>query len=286
MTVDASAGNNGPDNNGASGQDNNNQDNNGGHPAWKEILDVLPSEFHSLVRPTLENWDKGVQNKLQEVHSKYEPYKEFVENEVDPGLIDQSLALVHQMNSDPESTIAQAIEAFGLDYVKKAAEEVIQQQNNQQQLNLGDGEEYEDLNNIKIEEHPFVKQLQQTVEQLQSKFTEREETEKQTEAQKAFNAQLDKLKEEHGDYDRTYVTALMSQGMDGETAVKQYHDTINQAAANLAGVQNQQKETPPVVMGADGSTGSGIPDQSVKFGDMPVKDVSNLVVQMLEQNKE
>lgn len=280
MTVDASAGN-------GNGQDNNSEDNNnsGGHPAWQEILDVLPSELHSVVRPTLENWDKGVQQKLQEVRSQYEPYKEFIDNEVDPELIDQSLTFVHQMNSDPDKIIEQAIEAFGLDYVKKAAEEVVQQQNNQQ-LNLNQGDEYENLGEIKIEDHPFVKNLQKTVEDLQSKFTKQEEVQQQTEQQKAFQAQLDELQEEHGEYDRTFVTALMSQGIDGATAVKQYHDTVNQAAAKLAGNnQNQQQETPPVVMGADGSVGSGIPDQPVSFGEVKDKDLNSLVVQMLENTQ-
>lgn len=280
MTVDASAGN-------GNGQDNNSGDNNnsGGHPAWQEILDVLPSELHSVVRPTLENWDKGVQQKLQEVRSQYEPYKEFIDNEVDPELIDQSLTFVHQMNSDPDKIIEQAIEAFGLDYVKKAAEEVVQQQNNQQ-LNLNQGDEYENLGEIKIEDHPFVKNLQKTVEDLQSKFTKQEEVQQQTEQQKAFQAQLDELQEEHGEYDRTFVTALMSQGIDGATAVKQYHDTVNQAAAKLAGNnQNQQQETPPVVMGADGSVGSGIPDQPVSFGEVKDKDLNSLVVQMLENTQ-
>ena len=105
----------------------------GGHPAWQEILDVLPDSLHSVVRPTLEKWDKGVEERFNTFHQQYDPYKEFVENEVDPLLIQQAMGVLQKLNEDPSGIIGEIIEAFDVqDYIK--AEAARQQQQQQQQV--------------------------------------------------------------------------------------------------------------------------------------------------------
>lgn len=247
-----------------------------GHPAWQEILDVLPDDLHSLVKPTLEKWDRGVQDKVQSLHQKYDPYKTIIENGYDPNRIEQSLGLVQRLETDPEAVIQQAIEAFGLDYVKAAAAAAAEAAESSE-------DDYFAPEADTVLNDPRFKAMQEAVTNLQSRF-EAEEQEQQSEAQaKAFEQQLEVLEQSHGKFDRLYVTALMSNGVDGAAAVKQYQDTINQAAAQLANQQKQQQTPPPVVMGADGTTGSGLPEKHVQFGSMKNAEVNDLVVQMLNQ---
>lgn len=76
----------------------------GVNPAWESLKEKIPKEFHSQIDPILSEWDKGVQQKFQqsaEELRKFDPYKQFVENQIDP----QALVVAHQMaqnlNTDP-----------------------------------------------------------------------------------------------------------------------------------------------------------------------------------------
>lgn len=259
--------------------DNTDAGNNGGHPAWQEILDVLPDSLHSLVTPTLEKWDKGVQERFNQFHQKYDPYKDFVEQGVDTGLINQALGLVQQLEQNPESVIQQAIDAFGLDYVKK---ELIAQQQAQED---DDEDTYYSDSNVDLSKDPRYKAMEEAVTKLQSQFETQQQQETFQQQQQEFDQYLKELETSHGNFDKNYVTALISQGVDGAEAVKQYQNTINQAAAQLAAQQNP-KPTVPQVMGGDGTTGSGVPEAPIKFGSMKNADVNQLVTEMLLRQAE
>lgn len=248
----------------------NNGNNSGGHPAWQSILDQVPDSLHPIIRPELEKWDKGVQDKFSSIHSKYDPYKPFIENGVDPQLLERAVYLVNQLETDPETVVSQMIEAFELGYVPKPDATVSN--------DLGVGSSYED---DEVLSDPRFKAMQEAVDKLQSRFEQEDQTKQQQEQQSAFEQTLTNLETQHGSFDKIYVTALMSQGVDGAEAVKQYHNTVNQAAARLANPQ-QQQTPPPVVMGGDGTTGSGLAQQNVKMGDLKSGDLNSLVVDLLK----
>ena len=73
----------------------------GGHPAWQEILNAVPPEFHEALKPTLEKWDSGVQKRFQSLHSQYDPLKEYAE--YDPNLIRAGLNLIEKIEEDPRA---------------------------------------------------------------------------------------------------------------------------------------------------------------------------------------
>src|SRR5678815_523547 len=75
----------------------------GGNPAWQDILNVLPDSLHSTVKPALEKWDQGVQQRFQTVHSQYEPFKPFLDSGVDPQNINYALAILDKIENDPRS---------------------------------------------------------------------------------------------------------------------------------------------------------------------------------------
>lgn len=255
-----------------------------GHPAWAEILNNIPAEYHPLVKPTLAKWDFGVTEKLESVRAEYEPYKKFIDNKVDPEFIENSIGLAISFREDPASVVAQAIETFELDYVDSS--EVQAQEQNNGNEDLGNT----DMSLDDLEQDPRFKALLDTVQSLQETVQTREQSEQEKAEQDQLESTLKSLEEDAGSFDRLYVMALMAQGIDGPQAVKQYQDTINQAVESklkadgvvIAG----DKEEIPVVMNGSGDAGSasGLPVEPVTMGDLTDGDVKKLVLEMIQSD--
>lgn len=84
-----------------------------GHPAWQEVLNVIPESLHESVRPTLQKWDQGVEQRLSQVHSQYAPYKEFIDNQVETAQLQAGLQLYTALNQDPRGFYAYLQEFLG-----------------------------------------------------------------------------------------------------------------------------------------------------------------------------
>lgn len=249
-----------------------------GHPAWQDILDAIPESLHPLVTPKLQEWDRGVNDKLSQVRSQYDPYKTFVDNKIDPTLLQQAIGLVNAIENDPASVAKDLIDEFGLDYVEKAVA------SQQQQPDQSDPDDF--FGEVDITKHPAFVQVQQALEQVTNKITAEEETKQQEKARKDFEQSLEGLKKDpvtgqDREFDPLFVTALMSQGASGEEAVKQYQTIVNQAAAKIAPASQQQDPPAPVVMGGAGTTGSGLPDGAIKMGDLKRNDVNQMVAEII-----
>lgn len=244
------------------------------NPAWKPLLDGIPDSMHGLIIPHLQQWDKQVQDKLQETSSKYEPYKGLVENNISPDILNKALTLFDAMAKNPQEVIEQAIEAYKLPYVDANAID-----NNGSDE---DEDEYESYGSD-ISNHPMVKQMAQQLEQLQGTVTSVQQQEANAQALKEHEQWLDDQAKTHGEFDRMYVTALMSQGVDGNKAIEAYQKLVADAAGQSVEQQTQQtQEQPPVVLGNSGTSGSGLPDGALNIGSMKDGEVSDLVVKMLQ----
>lgn len=255
-----------------------------GHPAYKEILDLLPESLHPLITPKLSEWDKRQQDKLQEVQGTYDPYKKFAENHVDPQVIEQALYLANHLQNNPADFVERAITNFNLEQFKQQ----------QQQNELED--ELVDYDGEDISKHPLVKQMMDQLQQTQQTLQTWQQEREQTTQEQQLEEYLDSLEKEHGEFDRLYVASMLANNVDGPQAVKQYQDMVNQAALKLTGGNpeqlqqyQQEQQTPsqqqtqiPVVMGAAGTAGSGSPNQPVDMSALSAGDTQNLVIQMLE----
>lgn len=258
-----------------------------GHPAWKEILDIIPDSLHPLIQPKLEEWDKRQQDLLQGVHSTYEPYKKFVDNKVAPQVIEQSLYLANHLQNNPKDFVQRAIENYEItDFVP--ASQVQQQSTDDDELDGWDGDD--------ITKHPAFKQVMQQLEQTQQSVQAFQQEREQQTQQEQLEEYLDSLEEQHGEFDRLYVASMLANNVDGPQAVKQYQEMVNSAALKLTGMtpeqlsqqtqqQAQQQSVPdaPVVMGAGGTAGSGTPGQPVSMGALSAGETQDLVLQMLQQ---
>lgn len=268
---------------------------NKGNPAWKPILDVLPTELHSLVTPVLQEWDKGVQQKFAEIRGEYtelENYKKFVDANIDPEYVEQAVILADQLQRDPKKIVAQMNETWELGFVPKEEAEKLGKVSPE-----GDPDNlFEDADND-IFKDPRVKAMKEALDELQGNFQTQAQKEEEERAIKEFEEYLDDLEESYTDpereggplpFNRTFVTALMSQGVDGEAAVKQYHEVL--ASSGVTGDStppaDKSGEKPPAVMGSEGTAGSGSEDGTVDVTSLSDKEVSETVQQLLAKAAE
>lgn len=232
----------------------------GGHPAWKEILDTLPTSLHPIVTPALEKWDHGVQERFQQVQSKYDPYKQYVENNVNPQDIDKSLQIARMIETDPQGFY----------------QRMGQYLNPKGQQDQGQQEDEDDYD-ISGEDAPDPRL--QTMEQNQQVLAQALQAIMQKEADQKAEAQLDadlkSLREKHGDFDEEFVLSYAaSNGGDLNAAVGKYIQIV----AGAKGAPAPGSNLPPVV-----SPSGATPSSAVDPASLNSKDTKNLVVNLLQQ---
>lgn len=263
-----------------------------GHPAHREILDLLPEELHGLVQPKLNEWDRGVQDRFQEIHSEYEPWKEFENQGISAQDADQALRFLQMFNENPEDVIRQAIEHFNLN---------LGQEDDDYDDNDLDDEDYEDDEDDPNDRR--YRELRDSQRDIDQRLSDREQADLDAQADDALDQYLDELEEEFGPYDEQYVLSLMGQGIRGEDAVQQFLELYERYGTEFgdsnvdednsegqAGDQNsnqngqqQQQNGAPIVGGSGGTIGSGMPSNDVKPGQLSSEQTEDLVTQLLER---
>ena len=257
------------------------------NPAWADLLNELPDELHTIVKPHLSKWDKGLQDKIREVQSQYDgldAYKDFAANGVDPKYLEGAVMLAQQFKDNPDAVIEQAVKAYNLEHWQKA--------NQQQTPGTPTSPEYdpEEWGGIDITKHPVVQQLEQQVQSLTQDFQSSKQEDEQAEAEAAYLAELEAAhKGPNGEdvhFSDMYVTALVTQGVSLPDAIKSYQDEMKSAVGSVVTPPATQTEQPPVVMGAAGTVGTGTPEQAVKPGDMSDGNIQDLVINILKKAEE
>lgn len=229
-------------------------------PPYAEYLEGLPESIVPQVEKAFKEWDSRTTQKFQEVHSQYEPlkpWKEFVDNNVDPEQAVQGLILLQRLQQDPQAVYEQIAQAFGLG-----------QQGQQEPLEQDSFGEPED-----ITKHPQFTQMQNMTQAMAEYLVQQDTEQKQRAADAAVDAELNSLKQKFGDFDERFVVTQMLAGMSGEQAVQAFNQAVQSAAAK------QRAGNAPKILGA----GGGIPSSTVDVGKMSKKDTLSLVQQMLAQ---
>ena len=235
-----------------------------GHPAWKEILDVLPSSLHPIVTPALSKWDQGVQERFQQVQSKYEPYNSLVENGIQPDRIEQALGLARMMEEDPQGLYARMGEYFSMG---KSNDQGQTTENEDDEFDIG-SESSPEWERAKAE----LEQNQQLLAQgLQAMMQEKANAE----AEAKLEADLKALKEKHGEFDEEFVlTYALNNGNNLEAGVKKY----NELAGRLRGTPTPGSNIPTPL-----APGGATPSNSVDPTTLSNQDTKSLVVNLLQQ---
>jgi hypothetical protein len=229
------------------------------HPAHEKLLSELPEAWHAKVTPHLQEWDRNVQQQLE----KYTPYKQFVEEGVDPNFMVQSMQLARAIADDPvtvHGNLTTALMSQGLlkAEAQKAASEIMEEN--------GEIFEDEDLpDNVRRELSRRDAELDSIKEQLSAQ-----------EFEKATQQEMETLQREFGQLQDSYdVSARQEQAILElmDAAVARGEDlTVFQAAKKLVeitGVGFKKRGAPdlstpaPTVIG--GSGGNGVPFEGVEI---------------------
>ncbi len=225
-----------------------------GNPAWQPFLDVLPTSLHGTVTPVLKDWDRGVQQRFQQIHQQYEPYKAYqdlIDNEIGMDSIVPALQLLQQLNEDPR----QIYDALG------------------QHFNYGNVEpELEDPETDGFRD-PRIDDLEAGFRQLAEIQLNNNRISEEQQADSDLEDMLAQARETHGDFNERIVLGLMLSGMDIDTAIQEYQ-------ANNNSVLEASKRPPaPNVMSRGGVPNVGAVDTSKMSG----KDRRGLVAGMLQR---
>lgn len=247
----------------------------GGHPAWQEILSAIPESLHESIRPTLENWDKGVTTRLETVQSQYAPYKSFLDNGVSPEELEAGTQLINALNADP----AKFVENLR-DYYKLGESGQGQSQSQGQEVDLS---EYgEDLTS-----HPQFKQLQQMQEQLAQQLQAGQQAQQEKDAEiwiESRKAQIsDQLNEQKIEPDWDYILnranaeAMKTNNFDKalDNATSAYVALVSKYRPAVAAPTAQV----PVVMPPNGA----VPKTNFNSASLSEDDRKKLMIQMLQQ---
>ena len=97
------------------------------HPAHEKLLAELPEAWHQKVLPHLQEQDKYYQQQME----KFSPYKDFLDNNIDPDYINQSIQLAKAISEDPvtiHENLTRALMAQGLleEDAEEAAAEIME----------------------------------------------------------------------------------------------------------------------------------------------------------------
>jgi hypothetical protein len=249
------------------------------HPAHEKLLSELPEAWHAKVTPHLQEFDRNVQQQLE----KFSPFKQFVDDGVDPAFLVQSMQLAKAIASDPltvHQNLTNALMQQGLirEEAEKAAEEIIEE-------NSDPYESDDELSPaMKKELQRRDAELDQIKEQLSSQ-----------EFEKATQAELETLNREFGELQNSYDVTKAQ-----ETAILELMDaaiargedmTVFQAAKKLVqitgvgfkrkGSSDAPAAAAPTVLG--GSGGNGVPFENVEIP-ADSKQKKEMLAQLFKNN--
>lgn len=262
------------------------------NPAWKEILDSVPQALHGVLIPALKKWDAGVTERFNQINAEIAPlkaYKDLADNNIDPEYAKQAVMFADRLQSHPREVVDRINQTANLGYVTPEDAVKLGSQGS------GDSDPDSDLFGDGIPDitkHPQFQALTKGIETLQQQIeSQKSEAEQQRQIDE-FEEYLDTLETEtkakNLPFNRRYVTALMTQGLDGEAAVAEYHkelaiQTVDPNAPGSTSAESNTSDDPLVVMGEEGTAGGGTPDGGINFGQLAKNDFNSTVEQLLEQ---
>jgi hypothetical protein len=230
-----------------------------GHPAWKDILTVVPDEYKEQVQAQLAEWDAGVSRRFQKIHDEYAPYKEL--EDYDPKTLRTAAEVYQSLLDNPKDTWETIGRVYGLS----------PQQVSDLSDEIEDDDEYELPASVrnklsKLDEHERILGI------VTQEMLERQASDEEAQEDQALEEYLTELAEEYGDFDEDYVVGLIAAGVDGEEAIARYQHIVNSHATPAP------KDSAPTVMSGSG----GIPTSgSVNVSKLNPQDTQALITEML-----
>lgn len=235
----------------------------GGYSSFvQEILKDAPKEHVSIMEPYLKRFDAGSTRRFQDLSNKFKHYEPLGWDEETT----QQMAEVYRvLNEEPES-------------LYEALKDLLEVEAQNQSESEG-GESDQAIQGFPTEWKSQLDQQQQVLEAMATLFLQEQTAKQEATEDSELDTYLGQLKAEYGDFDEEYVLTKISNGSDGEAAVKSYfkivQDHVNRANSVTDGL-------PPVSLSSAG--GGALPvGELQKLGQVPSKDIQNLIANVMRQ---
>lgn len=240
----------------------------GPNPAWNDVLNVLPEQFHSVVTPHFQKWDDAANQRIESVNSQlktFQDYQPFVEHGITAKEIENGLRLVYEINNNPQNVYDSLAKAYNFGQ---------QQQQTAQKPSTQDNDEGDENNAISPEILQKLQGQEGILQAVAQIVLNDARAKRDAQADAELDKELSSLQAEYGDdYNERYVLAMMQNGMSGKEAC----DSFKEMRSSLS-----PQPFAPNVLGSSGG-GSGVPSQAIDPTKLSGKETRNLVAQMLEQ---
>lgn len=235
----------------------------GPNPAWSDVLNIVPEQFHQQVTPHFQQWDQAAQQKIEAVNSQlkeFEDYKPFVEHGITSDELEQGVRLLYELNNNPQGIYEALANAYNFGGNKSGESE--------------DNEEEGDEGKIDFSQNPEFAKLQDGLELVSKIVLEDAQAKEAANADAELDAELEALKSKHGDenYNEKFILAMMQNGMDGDEAVEAFKELR----------QSFTPQSPaPTILGSAG--GNGVPSNAIDPTSLSRKETRNLVAEFLKR---
>jgi hypothetical protein len=237
---------------------------NDNNPAWNDLLSKIPEDMHGDVTPILQDWDKGVQDRFQKVHSEYEPYKLFKENNVGQEDIQTALGVLRAIQEDPETVYKSLAESYGFGGDSAKPEQ-------------GDPGTDANVNGLPPEVMAKMSELEKGYNLMAEMLLSQKQKEDEAAQDESLKTEIAALKAKHGNFDEDYVLSHMLQGASPEDAVKNYNQMVERIMVE------RNRPEPPKLLGT--SSGSFPGEGKIDVTKLNPAQTKNLVADWLAAQK-
>ena len=237
----------------------------GENPSWQELYAVLPDSLHSVVAPVLEKWESGTQAKFTQyadTQKSYEPYQQFIDNNVGSDQIEQALSVAQLIDQDPQAFMEQMKAYFGSNETPQPDTE------------SDDNSDSFDTEKYDLSTDPQFKQIQEQQNTIAGYLANQMQSQQAAQEDAQLDSYINELTTKYGEFDQDYVFGMALNGVDLEQAVKQYGTLVE----NIRNKPAADSGLPNIV-----SPSGGMPSEHVNPADMSDAQRKALVMSVLAQ---
>ena len=219
-------------------------DTSGLSPYAQNWLQQLPDGDRPKASEYVRNWDQGFQQYAQQQQQRYRPYEQLGS----PEELSQLKQAFEYIRTNPSGFVETLIER-GL-YQPTTPQQGQGQQQTPPTLYDVNGNPVQ-LPETKTYDNE-IKRLESALGGLAQTFQQQQTAREAQEADRALDAYTKELHGKHGHFNEMYVWQLLAQGMDGDQAVQQWKNELEQAMQaqnNKAPRVMNASSAPPLVAG-------------------------------------
>jgi hypothetical protein len=221
------------------------------NPAWKDILEPVPEEFHGHLRDHLSKTDKYV----QEVQQKYAPYKSFEEQGLTRDQLEQSIQLANLFQTNPRGIAEYLNNAYNFfPTTQQGQQSQGQKQTNDDEFELGEKP------NFDISQDPRFQQVQNQAQLAAQAVQQMQDMQLQQQVSQRVQTEVQQVTTQFPDIDRD----LLIQTALGRAAAKgpNVEANLTEAAEYLRSMGIGNRSSRPAPPNLSGRSSAGLPADS------------------------